>query len=65
MVPCGLENLLDDFTFLGTAVGEPAAEREERNLQTSVAQVSELHPLGIVGGFDNGVRHGDGGCFNG
>jgi len=48
-----LQNLLDDVALLGAAVGEPAAEREEGNLETHVAQVAELRALELVGRGNN------------
>lgn len=47
VVPCGLHALLDNVAVLGAAVGEPAAEGEDRDLQTAWAEVAELL-VGIV-----------------
>jgi hypothetical protein len=42
VVPGGLHALLDNVAVLGAAVGEPAAEGEDRDLQTAGAEVAEL-----------------------
>jgi hypothetical protein len=59
VVPSSLQNLLDDLTLLGAAVGEPATEREERNLEACPAQVAEFHSMGLVGRGDDGIGHGE------
>lgn len=61
VVPGCLQDLLDDGALLCAAVGEPAAEGEEGDLETGGAQVPELHVLGVVGGADGWLSH-DCGC---
>lgn len=41
MVPGCLETVLDDAALLGTAVGEPATEGQDRDLQTAWAEVAK------------------------
>jgi hypothetical protein len=60
MVPCCLQDLLDDGALLCATVCEPAAKREERDLETGGAQVPELHVLWVVGGADGWLSHGCG-----
>lgn len=52
VVPGRLHALLDDVALLRAAIGEPAAQREDRDLQARGAQVSEYHVLGVEGGSD-------------
>lgn len=42
VVPGSLKAVLDDLALLGAAVGEPAAEREDGDLQSSGPEVAEL-----------------------
>lgn len=57
MVPCCLQNVLDDGTLLGATVREPATKGEDGNLQTCGTQVAELHILGVVGGANGRLSH--------
>jgi hypothetical protein len=65
VVPGRLHNLLDNVALLGATIGEPAAEGEDRDLETGRSKVAELHALGVVCGTDNSFRHFDFGCVYG
>ena len=60
MVPGSLQALLDNVAVLGAAVGEPATEGQDGDLETGGTKVAELHVLGVEDASDGGGRH-DGG----